>query len=210
MTNSLSTYRRRAGVAFLAGAALNVSGCIVAVVSSADSHVPSDLARAPMTHNAAIAVYVLAAIAEVLFVGGLVCLRRSGLPSSRSVAIGLSAAVAGTALIAVCNAASLAVADQLNNSTAASWVWAGFGVGSILVAAGMIAAGLAISRHAVAPTWRDRGVLIAGLLSLPLLALGPANVVWVGIVIYALGYAGLGVALLTAGGQRRQAVVQPA
>src|ERR1700742_3409230 len=105
MTNSLSTYRRRAGVALRAGAALNVSGCIVAVVCSANSHVPSDLARAPMTHNAAIAVYVLATIAEVLFIGGLVCLRRSGLPSSRPAAIGLSGAVVGTALIAVCNAA---------------------------------------------------------------------------------------------------------
>src|ERR1700759_268656 len=206
MTNSLSTYRRRAGVAFLAGAALNGSGCIVAVVSSADSHVPSYLARAPMTHNAAIAVYVLAAIAEVLFVGGLVCLRRSGVPSSRAVAIGLGAAVVGTVLIAGCNVASIAVEDQLNNSTAASWVWSGFGVGSILVAVGMIAAGLAISRHAVAPTWRDHAVLATGVLSLPLLALVPANIVWLGIVIYALGYAGLGVAQLTAPRERRQTV----
>jgi len=210
MTNSLSTYRRRAGVAFLAGAALNVSGCVVAVVTSASGHVPSDLARAPMTHNGAVAVYVLATVAEVLFVGGLVALRRTGLPSSRAVTIGLGAAVLGTALIAVCNAASITVEDQLNNSTAASWVWSGFGVGSILVAAGMIAAGLSISRRPVAPTWRDHAVLITGLLSLPLLVLAPANIVWVGIVIYALGYAGLGVAQLTSPAGQRHIVTQPA
>jgi hypothetical protein len=210
MTNTLITYRRRGGAALLAGAALNVAGCIVGVVCSATSHVPSDLARAPMTHNAAIAVYVLGAIAEALFVVGLVSLWRSGLARTRAAAIGLGVVIAGTVLLSVCNVASIPIGDQLNDSTAASWVWSGFAAGSILVVVGMLAAGLSISQRAVDPTWRDHAPLLAGALSLPLIVLAPANIIWLGIVIYALGYGVLGVAQLTAPGERRQAVAQPA
>jgi hypothetical protein len=210
MINTLTTYRRHGGIAFLTGAALNVAGCIVAVVCTANSNVPSDLARAPMTHDAAIAVYALAAIAEVLFACGLLWLRRSGLPRARAVTIGLGAAIGGTVLIAVCNAASIAIEDQLNNATAPSWVWSGFGVGSLLAVFGMIAAGVSISRHAREATWRDHAPLACGLVSLILLPLGSTNIVWLGILVYAIAYAVLGAALLTAPRARRQAVAQPA
>ena len=210
MTNSLITYRRRAGAALLAGAALNVAACIVSVASTAGTHVPSDIARAPMTHDVAIVVYVLAAIAEALFVAGLLWLRRSGLPRARGVWIGLGAVIAGTVLLSVCNLASIPIEDQLNNSTAASWVWSGFGVGSLLAVGGMITAGVSISSHSEEPTWRDHAALICGLLGLLLIVFQVANIVWLGIVIYSLGYALLGVAQLTAARDRRQAVPQPA
>ncbi|HEY1569413.1 MAG TPA: hypothetical protein VGF68_20455 [Solirubrobacteraceae bacterium] len=210
MTNSLITYRRRAGAALLAGAALNVAACTVSVASTAGTHVPSDLARAPMTHDAAIVVYVLAAIAEALLVAGLVWLRRSGLPRTRGVWIGLGAVIAGTVLLSVCNVASIPIEDQLNNSTAASWVWSGFAVGSLLAVGGMITAGVSISAHSEEPTWRDHAALICGLLGLLLIAFQVANIVWLGIVVYSLGYALLGVAQLTAARDRRQAVPQPA
>lgn len=212
MTNSLTTYRRRGGAALLAGAALNAAACIVSVVSTANTHVPSDLARAPMTHDTAIVVYVLAAMAEALLVIGLVWLQRSGLPQARAIRIGLGAAVAGTALLAVGNAASIPIEDQLNTSTAAGWVWSGFGVGSLLAAFGMLAAGVSISAHAVEPTWRDHAPLVCGLLSLLLIMFQIANIIWLAILIYAAGYAVLGAAMLTATatGTRRQAVAQPA
>jgi hypothetical protein len=210
MTNSHTTYRRRAGFALLAGAGLNVAACIVSVASSAASHVPSDLARAPMTHNGAIAVYVMAAIAEALLAAGLVWLWRSGMPTARAVTIGLGAAIAGTVIIAVCNGASIAIEDQLNNTNASSWVWSGFAGSSLLVMFGMIAAGLSISRRPGDATWRHHAPLICGLLSLLLIAFQAANIIWLAIVIYSVGYAVLGAALLTAPGGRRQAVAQPA
>jgi hypothetical protein len=210
MINSLTTYRRRGGAALLAGAALNAAACIVSVVSTANTHVPSDLARAPMTHDTAAVVYVLAAIAEALLVTGLVWLRRSGLPQTRAIRIGLGTAIVGTVLLAVCNAASIPIEDQLNSSTAAGWVWSGFAVGSLLAVFGMLAAGLSISAHAVAPTWRDHAPLICGLLSLLLIVFQIANIIWLAILIYAVGYAVLGAAMLTATGTRRQAVAQPA
>jgi hypothetical protein len=210
MINSLTTYRRRGGAAFLAGAALNAAACVVSVVSTANTHVPSDLARAPMTHDTAIVVYVLAAIAEALLVTGLVWLRRSGLPQAPAIGIGLGTAVAGTVLLAVCNAASIPIEDQLNTSAAAGWVWSGFAVGSLLAVFGMLAAGLSISAHAVEPTWRDRAPLICGLLSLLLIVFQIANIILLAILIYAVGYAVLGAALLTAPTVRRQAVAQPA
>ena len=210
MTNSLTTYRRRGGVALVSGAALNVAACIVSVASSSSSDVPSDLARAPMTHNAAIAVYVLAAIAEALFVVGLVYLRRSGLPRTRAVAIGLVAAIFGTAVLSACNVASILIEDQLNNTTAASWVWSGFGAGSLLAVFGMITAGVSISAHARGATWREHAPLICGLMSLLLIVFQVANIIWLAIVIYSVGYALLGAALLTGPGVRRHAVAQPA
>ncbi len=210
MINSLTTSRRRGGAAFLAGAALNAAACIVSVASTANPHVPSDLARAPMTHDTAIVVYVLAAIAEALLVTGLVWLRRSQLPQTRAIRIGLGTAIVGTVLLAVCNAASIPIEDQVNTSTAAGWVWSGFGVGSLLAVFGMLTAGVSISAHAVEPTWRDHAPLICGLLSLLLIVFQIANIIWLAILIYAVGYALLGAALLTAPTVRRRAVAQPA
>jgi hypothetical protein len=210
MINSLSTYRRRGGAALLAGATLNVAGCIVAVASTATSHVPSDLARAPMTHNGAIAVYVLGAIAEALIATGVLWLRRSGLAQARAATVGLGVVIAGTVLLSVCNAASIPIEDQLNNSTAASWVWSGFAVGSILAVVGMITAGLSISARTGGRTWHDNAPLICGLLSLLLLPLESTNIVWLGIAIYALAYIILGVAQLTAPRDVHRALAQPA
>jgi hypothetical protein len=210
MINTHTTYRRRGGVALLSGAVLNVAGCIVAAASQATARVPSDLARAPLSHNAAIAVYVLGATAEALILTGIVCLRRSGLPRARAVAIGLGAVIAGTALLSICNLASISIEDQLNNATAPSWVWSGFAVGSLLAVFGMITAGVSISAHAGEPTWRDHAPLFCGLVSLLLLPLESTNTVWLGIAPYALGYAVLGAALVTAPAGRRQAVAQPA
>jgi hypothetical protein len=210
MTNTLITYRRRGGAALLAGAALNVAGCIVAVVSTATSHVPSDLARAPMTHDAAIGVYVLAALGEALIAAGIVWLWRSGLPRARAVTVGLSAVIAGTVLLSVCNVASIPIEDQLNNSTAAGWVWSGFAVGSLLAVIGMICAGVSISAHTSEPTWRDHAPLICGVLSLLVIPFESTNIVWLGILVYSLAYAVLGGALLTAPSKRRHAVAQPA
>ena len=210
MTNTLTTYRRRGGVALLTGAALNVAGCIVAVASQATSHVPSDLARAPLSHNAAIAVYLLGATAEAFIVAGIVCLRRSGLPRARPVSIGLGAVIAGTVLLSVCNLASIAIEDQFNNATAPSWIWSGFAVGSLLAVFGMIAAGLSISAHTSEPTWRDHAPLLCGLVGLILLPLESTNIVWLGIAIYTVGYAVLGTAMVTAPSGRRHAVAQPA
>src|ERR1700761_2839314 len=210
MINSLSTYRRRAGFALLAGASLNAAACIVSVTASAGRHVPSDLARAPMTHNAAIVVYVMAAIAEALLELGLVWLRRPAPSTARAVTVGLSAAIAGTVIIAVCNGASIAIEDQLNTTNAAGWVWSGFAGSSLLVVVGMIAAGLSISSRLTDGTWRDHAPLICGLLSLLLIVFQAANIVWLAIVMYSVGYAVLGAAQLTAPAKRRHTVAQPA
>lgn len=210
MTNTLTTYRRHGGVALLTGAALTAAGCIWVAVAQATSHVSTNLFRYPLSHNAAVAFALLAACAHAFVLAGVVWLRRSGLPRTRGVAAGLGAVIMGTALLVACELASIPVADQLGETTGASWVWCGFAVASLLVVFGMIAAGLSISFRAVDPTWRDHAPLICGLLSLLVLPLQSTNVLWLGIALYALGYAVLAAALLTAPTGRRQAVAQAA
>jgi hypothetical protein len=210
MTNTLTTHRRRGGVALLTGAALTAAGCIWAAVAQATGHVPTDLFRYPLSHNAVLPFALLAACAHAFVLTGIIWLRRSGLPRTRGVAAGLGAAIVGTALLLACELASIPVADQLGEANGASWVWCGFAVASLLVVFGMIAAGLSISFHVVDPTWRDRAPLICGLLSLIVLPLQSTNVLWLGIALYALGYAVLAAALLTAPTGRRQAVAQAA
>ena len=210
MTNTLTAYRRRGGVALLIGAALTAAGCIWAAVAQATGRVPTNLFRYPLSHNAVVAFALLAACAHASVLAGIVWLRRSGLPQTRGVAAGLGAVIAGTALLVACELASIPVADQIGDATGASWVWCGFAVASLLVVFGMIAAGLSIVARTVEPTWRDHAPLVCGLLSLILLPIVSTNIVWVGVAIYAMGDAILGFAMVTAPSGRPHAVAQPA
>jgi hypothetical protein len=210
MTNTLTTYRRRGGVALLTGAALTGAGCIWAAVAQATGHVPSDLFRYPLSHGAVVPFALLAACAHACLLAGVLWLRRSGLPQARAITGGLGAVVVGTAVLVVCEFASIPVADQLGYAYGASWVWIGFAVASLFAVFGMLTAGLSISAHTSDPTWRDHAPLICGLLSLVVLPLESTNILWLGVALYAVGYGMLAAALLTAPAERRQAVAQPA
>ena len=210
MTNTLTTYRRRGGVALLTGAALTVAGCTWTAVAQATGHVSPDLARTPLSHNAAISFGVLMAAAGALTLAGVVWLRRSDLPRGRWAGRGLGAVIAGTVLLVASQCASIPVGDQLNNATVPSLVWCGFAVASLLVVFGMIVAGVSTLSHTSDPTWRDHALAISGLASLILLPLESTSAVWVGVAVYALGYAVVGTALLTTPAGRRQPVAQAA
>jgi hypothetical protein len=118
--------------------------------------------------------------------------------------------MAGTTLLVACQCASIPIGDQLNDATVPSIVWSGFGVASLLLVFGMIVAGVSTLSHTSDPGWRDHVPLLAGLVSLILLPLGSTDIIWVGVAVYALGYAVLGTALLTAPTGRRHAVAQAA
>ena len=102
MTNKLTTYRRRAGVALLAGAALTVAGCIWTAVAESTGHVSHHLFRFPLSQSAAVAFAVFAACTHLLILAGVVWLRRSGLAAGRWSATGLGCVIAGTALLFAC------------------------------------------------------------------------------------------------------------
>ncbi len=125
-------------------------------------------------------------------------LRRTGVTAqSRPGRVGLTCVIAGTALLFVCELASLPLAGQHNSDTWPTIVDGGFGVASVMLTAGMLAVGIATVRERSWPSWRRYAPLICGLLSLVTIPLQFTSAIELGIAIYGLGYAVLGVAMVT-------------
>jgi hypothetical protein len=144
-----------------------------------------------------------AALTHALIGAGLVWLRQTGVTGpSRTARLGLNAAIAGTAVLFVCELASLPIAGQHNSDTWPTIVDAGFGVASVLLTAGMLAVGMlavgiATVRERSWSSWRQDAPLICGLLSLTTIPLQFTPALELGIAFYGLGYAVLGAAMLT-------------
>lgn len=199
MTNTQPLLARRAGLACLAGAALTITGSVAAAVADATGNVADELFRAPFSHDAFLAFSAYGALAHLAILLGVIGLRRTGLagPAAASRA-GLSAVAAGTALLFACEWASLPIADHRDSSTAAGIVIAGFGVATLLVTFGMVAAGIGARATGRLDGWRRNAPLACGLLSLIVIGVQFTPLLWLGVAIYGLGYAVLGLALTTA------------
>ena len=210
MTYQLTTYRRSAGVALLAGAALTVAGCVWTAAAQASGHVSHHLFRFPLSQGAAVAFAVFAACTHLLILAGVVWLRRSGFAAGRWSTPGLGCVIAGTALLFACELGSILVINEHNGTTGTSVVYTGFALASVLSVFGMIATGASTLRHTNDDTWRRNALLSCGLLSLIVIPLQFTSAIWLGIAIYALGYGVLGTALLTEPVGRRDTVTQAA
>jgi hypothetical protein len=204
MTHSHTSYLRRGGIALLAGAALTVVACIAVMIDRSSSNVAHDLVRYPLTHAAFRSLTLYAALTHLLIGAGLAWLRQTALTGrTRTARVGLNAAIAGTALLFVCELASLPIAGEHNSDTWPTIVDAGFGVASVIVTAGMLAVGIATVRERRWASWRRNAPLICGLLSLTTIPLQFTSALEIGIAVYGLGYAVLGVAMLTDPANRR-------
>jgi hypothetical protein len=198
MNASQSQILRRAGAASLAGAAFTIAGSVVIGVAQASSDVPQSLYRAPLSHGAFVALAVYAALTHLLILAALIELRRSEVAGTSNWArLGLGAALAGTTLLFACEWATIPLVDRHDNSTAAVLVDSLFGLATILVTAGMIAVGCAMLRSGRLRSWRRSAPLACGLLSLAVIPIQFTSAIWLGIGIYAIGYAILGAALVT-------------
>jgi hypothetical protein len=195
MTSSLS---RRAGTALIAGALLTIASAVAMGVVTASTTVSDDLFRYPMTHDAFIAFSAFAAVVHLILLVGIVGLRRSGLAGpSRGARAGLACVIGGTALLFLSEWGSIAVVDQDKTDAGASVVMGGFGLATLLVTFGMLAAGRATLRSGGWASWRRYAPLICGALSLVVIPIQFTPVLWLGVAIYGLGYMVLGVALVT-------------
>jgi hypothetical protein len=210
MTNTHTTSRRRSGVALLAGAAFTIAGCIVIAVAQATGNVPDTLFRFPLSHNAAVEFAVYAAFTHALILAGVIWLKRGDVIRGRWATIGLNGVIAGTALLFACELASIPIMDQANSDTWPTIVDAAFGVASILVTFGMIAAGVATLHHDSQQSWRRYAPLICGLLSLVVIPIQFTSAIWVGVAVYGGGYGVLGTALLTGPVGRPSSIPQAA
>ena len=91
MNNSLTTYRRRGGIALIAGALLTIAAAVLSAIVEGTSSVPDDLVRYPFSHHAFVPFTVFAAACHLLMLAGVVYLARGRLAAdSKTGRIGLA------------------------------------------------------------------------------------------------------------------------
>jgi hypothetical protein len=197
--NTHNSLPHRAGALLLLGATLTVASAIAVGIATSSSDVAHNLFRFPLSHNTFVALSVYAALTHLLILAGVIGLRRRSEVrcAGRSAMVGLGCVIAGTALLFVCEWASIPFADRHNSATWPSIVDGGFALASLLVTFGMIAAGVAVLRDGGWASWRRYAPLACGLLSLVVIPIQFTSVLWAGIAIYGSGYGLLGTALVT-------------
>ncbi len=162
----------------LACSASGVGGVAIGVVTliyPPGPGVAEDAWSYPFTFELGWVIGVALAVIHLLTAAGLVGVLRADPHRGRRVAtIGLWVAVGGLVGLAGCELAGGAVGDKPTTSAVAGWVSTGFGVTSLLFAAGSMLAGVPIARARV---WQGQGrwmVLASGLIMIFLVT--PANI----------------------------------
>jgi hypothetical protein len=106
-------------------------------------------------------------------------------------------AVVGTLLLAVAELASIPVADQRMDDTGPGLVGAGFGLATLVSAAGLLVAGVATVRAGYWSGWRRFAPLAVGVWLAAMIALVDTPALAVSVTLYGLLLTGLGVAVAT-------------
>jgi hypothetical protein len=198
MITTNASFRRRAGLACLAGVGLTLAGCVVIAVAQATGDVSRDLYAWPLHGQAAIAFALFAALAHLVVLTGMIAFRRSGvIGASRAATAGLGSVILGTGLLVACELATTPLANRSETVAWATVVNSAFGVATVLVTLGMLAVGVAVLRGGTWPSWRRYAPLACGALSLAVIPLQFTSAIWAGVAVYALGYGVLALALLT-------------
>ena len=198
MSTALSSQRRNAGAACVAGAALTVAGAAVLAYAQATTSVAKDLYSWPLHRDGAIVFALFAALAHLLMLIGLVGLLRSGVAGrSRGAVLGLQTAIAGMALLFVSEFGSMLLAGSHESAPLGSVVDASFALASILLTVGLLAAGAGTVRSGNWSGWRRYTPLACGALLLIVVAIQFTSILWLGVAMFAVGFAALGLALAT-------------
>jgi hypothetical protein len=209
MNNSPTTYRQRGGILVITGAMLTIAGAVLSAIVQGSSSVPDDLVRYPFSHDAFLPFTVFAAVCHLLMLAGVIYLALGGLAGdSRTGKVGLGCVIAGLTLLFVCEWAQLPFTDQHTSATGPSIVDGGFGLATLLLAGGMIAVGIATLRQPSWGSWGRYAPLICGLLSLVVIPIQFTSALWLGITVFSLGYALLGVAVIGNGAHRADRAIQ--
>jgi hypothetical protein len=187
-----------AAIALIAGAVIHAVGGIVGQVVQASTLVSDDMFSYPWTSAELVAVSLVEAFAFGLAVVGLAGLRASGVAGpTRAARTGLGVALAASALFVVAELASIAVRDQYLDEGAAGAVGALFGLATVLLGAGLTAAGVAARRARLWESWRPSALLACGLWTLALLGIVITPLMPLGVTVLGLLQAAIGVGLLT-------------
>jgi hypothetical protein len=189
---------QKAAIALIAGAIIHAAGGIVGQVVQASTQVSDDLFSYPWTSAELVAVSLVEAVAFTLGLVGLAGLRASGVAGpTRAARTGLGVAVAGSVLFVVAELASIPVRDQHMDEGAAGAVGAVFGLATLLLGAGLAAAGVAARRARRWESWRPTALLACGLWKLAMLGIVLTPLMPLGVTVMGLLQAAIGAGLLT-------------
>jgi hypothetical protein len=189
---------QKAAIALIAGAIIHAVAGIVGQVVQASTQVSDDMFSYPWTSAELVAVSLVEATAFALGLVGLAALRASGVAgTTRAARTGLPVAVAGSGLFVLAQLASIAVRDQYLDEGAAGAVGGLFGVATLLLGAGLAAAGIAARRAGRWGTWRPTALLACGLWTLAMLGIGLTPLMPLGVTVMGLMQAAIGAGLLT-------------
>lgn len=189
---------RKAGIACIVGALITAGGGVVSQIARASTHVSTEAWTYPWSGGTFVALTLLWGVAHLLIFFGLLGFRRSGLAGpSRAAAVGLSLALAGTALLLVAELSSIPFRDRTVDDTGPAIVGTMFGLATLLSAAGLIAAGKATMQSGRWHDWRRLTPLVTGIWALVLVGLVFTPVMALGIAVFGICFLALGIALYT-------------
>jgi hypothetical protein len=196
MITTHSHATRIAGRACACGATLGVALGLTTQLVQASTDVPKDQWSYPWWSGASISFWLVAALAHALIVVGVIGLRRSGAAgTTRAARLGLAAALGGTGLVVAGHLVSIPIRNQTIHDTWPQVVGGVFGIGTMLVAIGLLLAGRATLRQRNWDDWRRFTPLAAGVWAAALIPLQLTPVLPSALAIYALLFVAIGVAL---------------
>ena len=189
---------QKAAVALIAGAIIHAILGIVGQIVQSSTKVSDDMFSYPWTSAELVAVSLVEALAFGLGLVGLAALRNSGVAGpTRAARLGLAVALGGTALFVLAELASIAVRDQHLDESAASAVGGMYGLATLLLGAGLTAAGIAARRAGRWDGWRPSALLACGLWTLAMDAIVLTPFMPLGVAVMGLLQAAIGAGLLT-------------
>lgn len=166
--------------------------------------VPDDRLSYPWDGASAVTTSVVWGLAQALFVVGLVAFARSGAVRSRSGRRGAWVSVTGAGLYVVAHAVSALFHNADLADLGALVALTCFGIGTVLTGAGMIAAGIDVSRSGHWSGWHRRAPLAFGAWVAVMLPLQFTPALPVAVAVYAGVTVALGVALIEESMWQRQ------
>jgi len=189
---------QKAAIALMAGAMIHAAAGIVGQVVQASTLVSDDRFSYPWTSAELVAVSLVEAFAFALGLIGLAALRASGVVGpTRAARTGLAVAIAGSVLFVVAELASIVLRDQPLDKGAAGAVGGVFGLATLLLGAGLTAAGVAARRARLWEGWRPTALLVGGLWTLALLGIVITPLMPLGIAVMGLLQIAIGAGLFT-------------
>lgn len=186
----------RGGLGLTAGGAiLAVQGTLAQAVKGSTS-VSEDGWSFPWSPGTFTIMSAVLAVAHASVAYGLVALARSGAPGPRPGAVrGLAVAVLGAALVAGAEVGSLLFAEDAADAAGPAALAAVFGLGTLLIGAGLVSAGIAARRAGRWTGRRRTAPLAAGLWTLCLTGVAATGLLAAGVALHGACLLAIGLAL---------------